>query len=190
MYKSLILLAFFGFLGSATMSAQSSLAKFVEYITNKNEKGLKLKYEVKDEKNGFYKFCTLVDGDDDCTMESSLYEAAVWNLADGGKIYGYFKFYCGGEGCGGELADVHFFDAKYKDITATVLPMKTLRDLAKKDVRTAEGQLVPASAERSYMIAIPQKGTSIDVNIGVLGMGISKAGTLTFDKKAGKFSFK
>ncbi len=190
MYKTLVLLAFLGFVSGTNLLAQSDLAKFIEHISKKNENGSKLKYEVKDEKNGFYKYCTLAAGDDDCSMESIIYEVAVWNLADGSKIYGYFQYYCGGEGCGGDLSDFHFFDAKYKDITEKVLPMKQLHDLVKKDFRSTDGQLIPREIERTYMMAIPQKSTTIDVSIGILGVGLNKVGSLTFDKKAGKFSFK
>ena len=188
MFKPICTLILAGFCTLSALSAQSSLAKFEKHISNKNEKGSKLKYEVKDEKNGFYKFCALVDGDDDCSMESNIYDMAAWNLASGAKMYGYFRYNCGGEGCGGTLADIHFFDANYKEITESVLPMKELKALEKTQVKV-DGEIVAADAERNFIFKIPQKGTSIEVFVGVLGIDMVNVGTLSIDKKTGKFSF-
>jgi hypothetical protein len=179
MFKPICTLILAAFCTLSALSAQSSLAKFENYISSKNENGKKLKYEVKDEKNGFYKFCALEEGDDDCSMESNIYDMAVWKLASGEKIYGYFRYNCGGEGCGGTLADIHFFDANYKEITESVLPMKELKALEKTQVKI-NGEIVAADAERTYFFKIPQEGTSIEVFVGVLGIEMVNVATYQF----------
>jgi hypothetical protein len=188
MFKPICTLILASFCTLSALSAQSSLAKFEKHISAKNEKGNKLKYEIKDEKNGFYKFCALEEGDDDCSMESNIYDMAVWNLSSGAKIYGYFRYNCGGEGCSGELSDLHFFDANYKEITASILPMKEL-DALQNTIVKLDGEIFDTDAERVYSFKIPQKGTNIEVFVGVLGIDMVNVGTLSIDKKTGKFSF-
>lgn len=147
---------------------------------------------VKDEKNGFYAFCTLEEGDTECSMSSIQVEIAMWKKADGTAIFGVTHYFCGGEGCWNEGIDLRFYNDKMKDITTDLVYIDDAKSLGENKNLTApdsnEVLGVEFDSQRMYLVGIPRKGTTISLQVGVPGIAQATFAEYVFDKKAGTFS--
>lgn len=170
------------------LNAQATLTEFIQNLVKKHEKGLKIIYKIKDDKNGFYQFCATETTEKDCTMESNHYDVAMWKTESGSQIFGYFRYDCGGEGCSGALKDIHFFDNKGNDITNKVCPMSTFTAIDQKAMKLKKIDL-PAKEPKRWMFKMPQKGTTIPISVGQSGIEMPTIGALNFNKKTGVFIF-
>ncbi|TAF35502.1 MAG: hypothetical protein EAZ57_09505 [Cytophagales bacterium] len=147
------------------------------------------KQELIDLKNGYVKFSVVDKSTMQPDMECASYEMAVWKTAAGSLIIGVFPTYCGGEGCGGQLNNLRFFNTSWKDITDEVIDKDAIISKARRSQfsnnYTPSGDFF--SAEMECSVVIPRQGTTLSVTPRLAGMAEGTAISIKFDKASGRF---
>ncbi len=146
--------------------------------------------ELLDLKNGYAKFAVLDKESGQPDMECASFEMAVWKAADASLVIGVFPTYCGGEGCGGQLNNLRFFDTKWNDVTSRVLDKNTVLGVAKNS-KFSNGYKPDAgffNSEMECQVTIPRIGTNLTITPRMAGMEGTPI-VLKFDKTLGKFIF-
>ncbi len=168
--------------------AQNDLEKFVKNFQKTVLKGATYKENTKDLANGYITICLPPQGEKECGMESALYSIAMWKTAQGEKIFGSFKYACGGMGCWGQTAEsLVFYNEEMQNITAKVCDITKIQKLAETiELKNEHTESVDAN-QRNVYAEIPQKGTTIRFKTGLVGIVSKDFAELQFDKKSGTF---
>lgn len=118
---------------------------------------------------------------------SEVVTMALWRSRGGKELVGVFKQGCGGMGCWGDLKDFKIFDANLNEVQRKELNWRTLETRAKMPVT---GQENAPKYARKIKVELPQKGTSIKVYRGVVGIKQELMATLVYNYNQGTFSIK
>ena len=112
---------------------------------------------------------------------------ALWRSRGGKELVGVFKQGCGGMGCWGDLKDFKIFDANLNEVQRKELNWKILETRSKMPVT---GQENAPKYARKLKVELPQKGTSIKIYRGVVGIKQELMATLVYNYNQGTFSIK
>lgn len=175
---------------SGKLLAQSDLENFVKNFQKTVLKGASYKVNQKDLTNGYMYICVPSQGEKECSMDSDLYTIAMWKTAKGTKIFGTFKHGCGGVGCwSANMESLVFYDEKMQNITLNVCNIATIDKTAETvELKNTDGASVDAE-QRNVYAEIPQKGTTIQLTVGLAGVVSKNFAELQFDKNSGTFKF-
>jgi hypothetical protein len=175
---------------SGELLAQSDLENFVKNFQKTILKGAFYKVNQKDLANGYIYICVPPQSEKECGMDSDLYTITMWKTAKGTSIFGTFKHGCGGMGCwGSSMESLVFYDEKMQNITSKLCNIPEIQKIADTiDLKNAEVSSVDAE-QRNVYVEIPQKGTTIQLTVGLAGVVSKNFAELQFDKNSGTFKF-
>lgn len=191
-------------LGLATVAvAQSSpkpsaplttLNAFFKFYKKHYMNDTKVNMTSQDEKNGYYSFCSVAEGQVDCSPEGTDVEMAIWKKADGTPIFGLSSHSCPGVFCGDQEIHLQFFNSKMEDITSQLVDLEQLKAIGMHKTlvnnQSAEKEVLGEAydAERLFTVGIPEKGTSIRLVVSIGYKSTETFAMLNFNKKDGTFT--
>ncbi|OJJ14276.1 hypothetical protein BKI52_43105 [marine bacterium AO1-C] len=177
-------------MGIFVVSTQTSNAKPTKTILDYyNALKVKLgihknfKIEKQDIANGYLSVSAPVPG----LPASKTITMALWRSRDGKDLIGVFSFSCSGMGCWGDLQDFKIFNADLQEVQKQALDWQILEARFKAPIKPAGAGNFPKDLVK-IKVNIPQKGTTIKIYKGVMGVESKLMATLVYNYNKGTFS--
>jgi len=165
--------------------SQSSKNILNYYQALKGKLGIhsKFKIDTQDIVNGYLSASAPVPG----LPANKSVTMALWRSRSGKDLVGVFSFSCSGMGCWGELKGFKIFNANLEEVQKQEIDWQVLETRFKAPIKSKNAGDFPKELLK-VRVDIPQKGTTIKIHKGVVGMQSELMATLVYDYNKGTFS--